>query len=918
MDKLVDYIADLGFDVGKDRLLRYKKEQDMKTLLREFILKQEAINELSSIEEEIDFEGFTGYISRGLMDDVKNYFSGTYKERENAKQTIIKKTQNYAGTDKAKSAEKAEKLMLDILDILHRFYRENLDEDHRFQAAEIENAVSEKIQWGEEEKRKRDEAILKKLNEQGKKIESIEQAVGQKDISQNKAAMEDIYKKEGEKFYHFTYISGEKCTVENMFLPEIYSFFAIDDALDNEILKESDDHNKESLLNKALDVLHRQRILLIVGDYGSGKTVLLKALHRTIGMMEDANVFFSLCQYIFPFIQKNDSTGIYSFWDQLHQKGKKQYIFLDGLDDLNLPINETKSCLEECMSWIISYLTDRPDYYIVVTSRKFVEIEGKKETIQNHMVLHYLLNLEGEEFQFIKTREFNREEIGTWIEQYADIYKKSMDKATVKKDHGRIMKSLANPLFLFIFMKRYMKTGAYTEEKYYYYYQEFINQTIEGKYYLENRNGALVLQKGNFVNQYQELLEYIAFDILQNSSSIIDIGNEIWQEEILLGERLLNRNYYLRMNQFSAATNEKMNNSTWKMGIKNANFLNCYFIAKAGDYIFFKDVNVLFLLAARRIYKSLVNVIQEKNGIFDADDIDKIQAIDFYPQLLDFILYQIDKDGRKEEFLQYVYSAVCQESLASKLILLQKENVDVISKILLLYIILIKFNDTSYRTAKLRHVVKDMTHYNKLYKEIQYRKKTGNDYIYSIERYFMGVNLVDATIKRLNLKYYNFQGAVMPDVAFVQCQFKDNNFKNINLKKLKFELCSIQKLKLLVSNKDDLNLVSMNDCTLSDSELSGAGKIELKRCQLDNVILKVHAKETVQIEECIIRSLNIKSEDGTSSGKVIFSNCIFKDRISLRQMRGKIEVNKKSIKDFSETLFVGYENVKITGMENIC
>lgn len=915
MDKLVDFIADLGSEVGKNSLLKYKKKSEIKALLCGFIQKQEEINELNSIEEEIDFEGLSRYILQGLTDDAENYFLGTYEEWESAKQTIIMKAQNYAGMDNARSAEKAEKLMIGILDILHRFYHENLDETHKLQAAEIGKTVSEIIR---EERKSRDNDILDKLDEQGKNIDSIKRAIEQKDSPQNKAVMEDIYKKEGERFYNFTYISGEKCTVDNMFLPEIYSFFAIDDTLDNEILKENNEHDRESLLNKALDVLHEQRLLLIVGDYGSGKTVLLKALHRIIGMREDADVFFSFCQYIFPSIQKNDKNDIYFFWDQLHQEGKKQYIFLDGLDDLNLPVDETKSCLEECMNWIMDYLADRPDYYIVMTSRKFVEVEGKKETIQNHMAFQYLLNFEREEFQYIKTREFNSEEIGRWIEQYAGIYKKSMDKATVKKDHGRIMKSLANPLFLFIFMKRYMKTGAYTEEKYYYYYQEFINQTIEGKYYLENQNGALVLQKGNFVNQYQELLEYIAFDILQNNSNIIDIGNEIWQEEILLGERLLNRNYYLRMNQFSTATNEKMNNSTWKAGMKNANFLNCYFIAKAGDYVFFKDVNVLFLLAARRIYKSLVNVIQDKNCIFDVDDIDKIQAIDFYPQLLDFILYQIEKDGRREEFLQYAYSAVSQEPLTSKLILLQKEKVDVISKILLLYIFLIKFNDTSYRTPELQHVVKDMTHYNKLYKEIQYRKKSGNSYIYSIERYFMGVNLVEATIKRLNLKYYNFQGAAMSDVVFIQCQFKDNNFKNINLRKLEYRLCSIQKLELLVSNKDDPNLVSMNDCTVSQSELSGAGKIELKRCQLDNLTLKVYAKEIVEIEECIIRNLNIKSEDGTSSGKVIFSNCVFKNQISLKKMRGKIEVRQKSIKDFGETLFVGYENVKISGIEKIC
>ena len=67
----------------------------------------------------------------------------------------------------------------------------------------------------------------------------------------------------------------------------------------------------------------------------------------------------------------------------------------------------------------------------------------------------------------------------------------------------------------------------------------------------------------------------------------------MWDEEILLGEHLLNQKYYLCMNQFSNVTNNKMNNMRLK-GIKDANLLNCYFIAKIDDYVFFRDVNILF------------------------------------------------------------------------------------------------------------------------------------------------------------------------------------------------------------------------------------------------------------------------------------------------------------------------------------
>lgn len=764
-----------------------------------------------------------------------------------------------------------------------------------------------------------------RLDEHDKSIAKLNQEINRKSEynSNNLDSMSidipDIYSKEKEDYYKFSRRKKEKGTVDNVFLPSIYSFHSVDISLKKEKICLKNTDNRETLMKNILEILNSQRLLLIVGDYGSGKTVLLKAVHKMINEMNNTVSFTSLCQYMFPYIQNNDKKRVFFFWDSLRAEGRKRYIFLDSLDDLNLPSENGKNnCLDTCMDWIVEYLTKRPDCSFIVTSRNYVQINhGKKETIQRDMAENYYIRFDMEQFAFIKTRELKSEEIATWIEEYSKLYKVNISKTGVKERFKRIINSLKNPLFLFIFMESCIQNGIHDNKQYYCYYQEFIEQTIEGKYYFETYNAAYVLQEEKFVRQYQELLEYIAFDILQNNNKDInELGDELWEKEVLLGERLSNRNYYLRMSQFSTVTANKLN-QMWEnhQELKDANLLNCYFIAKEGDLLFFRDVNILFLLASNRIYKNLWEIIEKNNDGFKLDDLGEIQMIDFYPQLLDFMLYQIQVDGRQDEFFRYAYYAVREENLQNKFVLLKNDNPDIIAKILLLYIIFIKFNRNNYQAEELRHIIKDMIHYNKLYKNLRYLKQGTSKYIYSIERYFMGINLIGAEVRRLNLKYYNFQGTTISDTVFKQCQFYDNNFQKVKTKDVKFEMCDIKKLKLNADRGSQE--VKINDCYLSDSELSGLKKLSIKDCRLQDVTISVYARDEVILENCIVYSLYIKSLGSGNSGIVKFNNCIFKSQIALKEMKGKIEIAGKCIKVSADNLFKNQENVSISGSENI-
>lgn len=142
---VLDCIAEIGLDIGKDKIIDVKTEVEVRNRLGEFLQKQQRLNFSCSAEEEIDFQGLADYIRKDLLDDVKLRVFGSRKERNLARKEILNKSAFYAKT-KTKIAERRAIKMVDTaIEILRKYYRSRINRDLLYIATEIEDTVIEEI-----------------------------------------------------------------------------------------------------------------------------------------------------------------------------------------------------------------------------------------------------------------------------------------------------------------------------------------------------------------------------------------------------------------------------------------------------------------------------------------------------------------------------------------------------------------------------------------------------------------------------------------------------------------------------------------------------------------------------------------------------------------------------------------------------
>ena len=138
----VDLLIDLGVEIARPNIKRKLDENQLRKRLNDYLSRQQKLNDICSVEEEIDFEGVVKYIQAELINDVRTRLSsGDSIQRKEARNRITTKAIHYAQADTKMARKRVSSIIDTLLDILKAFYRSKVNQDLLFISAEIIDTV---------------------------------------------------------------------------------------------------------------------------------------------------------------------------------------------------------------------------------------------------------------------------------------------------------------------------------------------------------------------------------------------------------------------------------------------------------------------------------------------------------------------------------------------------------------------------------------------------------------------------------------------------------------------------------------------------------------------------------------------------------------------------------------------------------
>jgi len=282
------------------------------------------------------------------------------------------------------------------------------------------------------------------------------------------------------------------------------------------------------------------------------------------------------------------------------------------------------------------------------------------------------------------------------------------------------------------------------------------------------------------------------------------------------------------------------------------------------ETIYMKDTNILFYLAAQRQRTFIEDFLRNERTHESCETFyEELETLDFCGfnyHVIDYVLVYFK--NKKEMYtpiislMKYVINIAHSKKISNK---------HINKKMAFFYLLFIKIYSGDYTSSEMyRHVFKDLFLISKSLREAYSKEK----HHYTIERYFMNLNIKSAIIKRLNLKHYNFKGSTIKSTSFKQCKFYKNSFEDTCINKLDFKHSSLNKIAFDLKNEERLNLMSygsdynicFSNCTIMDLKISNSDITIFKSCNIEN--LDVTFKQSNQLlffDNCKISKLKVSS-----------------------------------------------------------
>lgn len=595
----------------------------------------------------------------------------------------------------------------------------------------------------------------------------------------------------------------------------------------------------EDLLNK----IESNKITIIQGGYGSGKTILAKKVN--FDLLEKLKVFYFYATDLEIYLQ---GTSLDSEFDL---ENIPTLLIIDSIDELNNSNTSLKERSAELITNISKAL--KSNHKLLVTTR-LLQSEVDK-AISNYSEIFYDIGILS--FGVITINPFEKPHIKEWLSNYS-IYKESseskflFDYSEIKNWKKGLQSAFNNPLLLFLFCENFIRKPHYDIYDIYALYSDFVNKTVKGKFALEKKSGSQQLK--NLHNEYRSILKKIAFNILESNltnnysltsdNEYLDPNTELFY----ISESQLEATLKFEIDQF---INKSSDNKKDNAVLKN-NMLNCYFFEFSANNWRFKDNNILFYLIAESFYEIFKKNSTLENSLFYSSVL-KLCNITINPIIIELLLQNLKNEKRSSEVSSKLGSMINEGYFINidKIEHIQNISKNKITCDVLLSIIYLNTNKPDNNLVS--YFVKRLAWYTSLIKIID------NKIPYLVKRFFKQINLTNIEFRRINLSGYNLDYSHFNKVTFIQNKIFQSRFNYVVFENCKFYLSDIE-----------------------SSEFSNlSGEIEFSSCIIKHLIIKDSNNLEFKFSRCLVQDVQFISKNRSEAHdlKLIFNNC------DIRQMK---------------------------------
>lgn len=662
---------------------------------------------------------------------------------------------------------------------------------------------------------------------------------------------------------HFNHMSSEK-KISDVFVDGCYKMYVSGD-LNEEMFSEN------PKLDDCIEALYNQKVVLIEGEYGSGKTILTKRIQNQV--MNNKNTLFLnagdiLKKGIFTSIQNAISSSQGNF-----------YVFIDSIDDLNYAVIESDNAVIYLLNKIIRLAFENNNAFFVINSRPYLKINSKDELIAQEFVFEYSQYKTKKDLVYIRTRDFSNEEANEYFAKLNNTKKPPLNTTLLKRLHKKSRSSYKNPLFDYVVGTYYYNHNSELPTDILEIYSYFVNNTINGKFQEENPNGSKFV--GKMQDDYRSLLKLIAKEMISYRSKSIDYKFD--DEEGTIFSLKRKEPFSIKLSSLKNSTIDLYNkycreNGSLDKSVYDASVLNCYFfkvipIRINETLVRFSDDNIMCYLAAESAYNKFYNLIDESFDSIQAATNLEIELADFelHPLSMDFLILLLKKIN-SDEINKLIFSLkeIIDRFNSSKTIS-EKE----VKAQLIVQIVFVKLYDKSYKAMNSQHFFKSFDKLCKTAKSFEINgQHIDGEHRYLAERYFTQCTFIDCCFRRINLKYYNYKKSKIIQTTFEQCKLDDNIFEESVFKNSYFILCILNNI---IFNSQISHDFFADNCKITNCKFQEIGEknsseethLKFKECSIEKLRINnlISPSITISFEKCFVKEIQFEN--------CHYNNCVF-------------------------------------------